>query len=260
MQCPKCGYQMSAFDAVCPRCKGEGLKDTPEPTTPAQNKVMQGQPGRTPTPQSVQPASTTFNAPPQPAQPYGVPQVVDAGSPALGIISLILAILALITFWLPFIPLLVAVIAVILGFLGLKNQASTGLSIGGLAVGSVALVLSLFVSLAAGALLGVGGATLKGRQISKMAIAADTKFSNVNATITNTAGGINTVTFTGTVQNTGTISRSIPITAKLLNMSGAVVATERKYFEVPAGGNLPFTIDTFDKSRTSPFTFQVVVE
>ena len=33
MQCPLCGYQMSAFDQECPRCHGKGI---PKPPTPPQ--------------------------------------------------------------------------------------------------------------------------------------------------------------------------------------------------------------------------------
>src|SRR5687768_11825556 len=36
--CPLCDYHMSAFDTICPRCKGRGLKSIPpiaSPTAPS---------------------------------------------------------------------------------------------------------------------------------------------------------------------------------------------------------------------------------
>jgi len=53
MNCSKCGYNMDAWDSVCPRCKGQGI-DKPAPAaTPAQSAP------RPATPQKAAPQART---------------------------------------------------------------------------------------------------------------------------------------------------------------------------------------------------------
>lgn len=80
MQCNKCGFIMSSFDADCPRCVNLAQQAQNQPAAPAQQPIQQSMPPQMPYPQQQMQAPPVANPFGQyPGQPYLIGQPLPEG-------------------------------------------------------------------------------------------------------------------------------------------------------------------------------------
>ena len=87
-------------------------------------------------------------------RPYGGPAYNGSMYPdqapkktGFAVAALVLGISGLLFFWIPFIGVIVALAGIVLGIIALNKKQSSGLSIGGIVCGAIALLLSIIVTI-----------------------------------------------------------------------------------------------------------------
>jgi hypothetical protein len=227
MQCSKCSYQLSPFDIVCPRCKGEGIKaQSIPPNPPVHQKVS-------------------------------APLAVGGGKRTASIASLVLAILALLLFLLPFVPVFLAGLAIFLGIKGLKTHGGRRLSIGGISVGCVAFALSLWISVMVINIQRTQTANQRSQEEFRKRLASpDFQVLEHSASLTS-SGNYYTITITGRVKNVATYSRTAILIGTVFNSSKEPVAKSTFIELMSAGETKNFKIEVKDPTKSNPFTYTV---